>query len=42
MGLKDWKNVRVWQQAEKLFKDKVATLPEGAVDGKTELLAKQS
>lgn len=30
LGLKDWKNVRVWQQAEKLFKDKVATLPEGA------------
>jgi len=42
MGLKDWKNVRVWQQAEKLFKEKCATLPEGAVDGKAELLAKQS
>lgn len=28
--LKDWKNIRVWQQAEKLFKDKCATLPNGA------------
>lgn len=27
LGLKDWKNVRVWQQAEKLFHSKVATLP---------------
>ncbi|WPH03681.1 Hypothetical protein R9X50_00656400 [Acrodontium crateriforme] len=27
-GLKDRKNVRVWQQAEKLFHDKVATLPK--------------
>jgi saccharopine dehydrogenase (NAD+, L-lysine-forming) len=27
LGLKDWKNVRVWQQAEKLFQTKVATLP---------------
>jgi saccharopine dehydrogenase (NAD+, L-lysine-forming) len=27
LGLKDWKNVRVWQQAEKLFQEKVATLP---------------
>lgn len=42
LGLKDWKNVRVWQQAEKLFQNKVATLPEGAVDRKTELLANQS
>jgi len=42
LGLKDWQNVRVWQQAEKLFKNKVATLPEGAVDGKAELLSKQS
>lgn len=41
-GLKDWKNVRVWQQAEKLFKTKVATLPEGATDKKAELLANQS
>lgn len=28
VGLKDWKNVRVWKQADKLFQDKVATLPE--------------
>ena len=27
LGLKDWQNVRVWQQAEKLFQTKVATLP---------------
>jgi saccharopine dehydrogenase (NAD+, L-lysine-forming) len=27
LGLKDWQNVRVWQQAEKLFQEKVATLP---------------
>jgi saccharopine dehydrogenase (NAD+, L-lysine-forming) len=27
LGLKDWRNVRVWQQAEKLFQTKVATLP---------------
>ncbi|KXT06244.1 hypothetical protein AC578_9182 [Pseudocercospora eumusae] len=32
LQLNDWKNARVWQQAEKLFKDKCATLPEGAVD----------
>ncbi|KAM0721766.1 hypothetical protein Q7P37_002691 [Cladosporium fusiforme] len=30
LGLKDWRNVRVWQQAEKLFQDKVATLPAGS------------
>ena len=42
MGLKDWRNVRVWQQAEKLYKQKVGTLPEGAVDAKAELLANQS
>jgi saccharopine dehydrogenase (NAD+, L-lysine-forming) len=42
LGLKDWQNVRVWQQAEKLFKNKVATLPDSAVDGKAELLSKQS
>ena len=28
LGLKDRKNVRVWKQAEKLFDDKVATLPK--------------
>ena len=27
LGLKDWQNVRLWQQAEKLFQEKVATLP---------------
>ena len=27
LGLKDWQNVRVWQQAAKLFQTKVATLP---------------
>lgn len=42
MGLREWRSVRVWQQAEKLFKEKCATLPEGAVDGKVELLAGQS
>lgn len=42
LQLKDWKTARVWQQAEKLFKDKCATLPDGAVDGHAELLASQS
>jgi saccharopine dehydrogenase (NAD+, L-lysine forming) len=32
----------VWQQAEKLFKEKCATLPNGAVDSRVELLASQS
>jgi saccharopine dehydrogenase (NAD+, L-lysine-forming) len=27
-GLADWTHVPVWQRAEKLFKDKVASLPE--------------
>ena len=31
LGLKVWENVRVWKQAQKLFNDKVATLPEGAL-----------
>jgi len=42
MQLKDWKNARVWQQAEKLFREKCATLPEGEVDGHAELVANQS
>ena len=42
LQLKDWKNVRVWQQAEKLFKEKCASLPEGAVDGRVGLIASQS
>ncbi|KAK0807522.1 Saccharopine dehydrogenase [Friedmanniomyces endolithicus] len=42
LQLKDWRNVRVWQQAERLFKEKCATLPEGAVDGHAELVAGQS
>jgi len=42
MQLNDWRNVRVWQQAEKLFKEKCATLPEGAVDAHAELVAGQS
>ncbi|TKA27747.1 Saccharopine dehydrogenase [NAD(+), L-lysine-forming] [Salinomyces thailandicus] len=42
LQLNDWKNARVWQQAEKLFKDKCATLPDGAVDGHAELVANQS
>ncbi|GAB7332989.1 hypothetical protein MBLNU13_g04687t1 [Cladosporium sp. NU13] len=33
LGLKDWQNVRVWKQAEKLFNDKVATLPASALQG---------
>ncbi|OBT86965.1 saccharopine dehydrogenase [Pseudogymnoascus sp. 03VT05] len=28
LQLKDWKNVPVWQRADKLFQDKVATLPK--------------
>lgn len=42
LQLKDWKNVRVWQQAEKLFREKCAMLPNGAVDATTELVANQS
>lgn len=42
LQLDDWKNVRVWQQAEKLFNEKCATLPNGAVDGHAELIANQS
>lgn len=42
LQLNDWKNVRVWQQAEKLFKDKCATLPNGAVDTHAELVANQA
>ncbi|GIZ49601.1 hypothetical protein CKM354_001263100 [Cercospora kikuchii] len=42
LQLNDWKNARVWKQADKLFKDKCATLPDGAVDGQAELLASQS
>ena len=42
LQLKDWKNARVWQQAEKLFKEKCATLPKGAVDGHAELGANQA
>lgn len=33
VGLNDWRNVRVWKQADKLFQDKVATLPAGAANG---------
>jgi len=42
LQLKDWQNARVWKQADKLFKEKCATLPEGAVDGHAELIASQS
>ena len=42
LQLKNWQSARVWQQAEKLFKEKCATLPTGAVDGHAELLASQS
>ncbi|KAM3414994.1 Saccharopine dehydrogenase [Cercospora zeina] len=42
LQLNDWQNARVWKQADKLFKDKCATLPNGAVDGQAELLASQS
>ena len=40
--LKDWKHARVWQQAQKLFKEKCATLPNGVVDRHAELVANQS
>lgn len=42
LQLEDWKNARVWQQAAKLFKEKCATLPDGAVDEKAKLLAQNS
>ena len=42
LQLNDWKNVRVWQQAEKLFMEKCATLPEDAEDKHAELIANQS
>jgi saccharopine dehydrogenase (NAD+, L-lysine-forming) len=28
LNLKDWRNDPVWSRAEKLFQEKVATLPE--------------
>ena len=42
LELMNWKNARVWQQAERLFKEKCATLPSGAVDGHAELVANQA
>lgn len=42
LQLSDWKNARVWQQADKLYQEKCVTLPEGAVDGHADLLASQS
>ena len=42
MQLKDWKNARVWREAEKLFQEKCATLPDGTIDSHAELLASQS
>lgn len=30
LNLKDWKTTPVWSKAEKLFQEKVATLPEGS------------
>ncbi|KAL2261350.1 hypothetical protein VTK26DRAFT_4347 [Humicola hyalothermophila] len=32
LGLNDWQNVPVWARAEKLFKEKVATLPASALE----------
>lgn len=31
LELKDWQNARVWKQANQLYMDKVAILPEGAI-----------
>jgi saccharopine dehydrogenase (NAD+, L-lysine-forming) len=42
LQLKDWKRARVWQQAEKLFKEKCASLPDGAIDEHARLVANQS
>jgi len=42
LQLNDWRNVRVWQQAEKLFREKCATLPNAAMDHKAELVANQA
>lgn len=42
LQLNDWKHARVWQQAERLFKEKCGTLPEGVVDKKAELIANQA
>ena len=42
MELKDRKKVRVWQQAEKLFQQKCATLPKDTVDGHADVVAGQS
>ena len=42
LQLNDWKSAQVWQQAEKLFKEKCATLSNGTVDGHAELIADQS
>ncbi|KAA8575129.1 hypothetical protein EYC84_004337 [Monilinia fructicola] len=30
LSLKDWRNTPVWAKAEKLFQEKVATLPKSA------------
>jgi saccharopine dehydrogenase (NAD+, L-lysine-forming) len=32
LALNDWQNTPVWARAEKLFKDKVATLPASALE----------
>lgn len=42
LQLNDWKHVRVWQQAERLFKEKCATLPNGVIDRQAELIANQA
>jgi saccharopine dehydrogenase (NAD+, L-lysine-forming) len=42
LQLSDRKNARVWQQAEKLFKEKCATLPNGTVNSRAELVANQA
>lgn len=42
LELKDWKHARVWKAAEKLFQEKCASLPDGAVDERSRLVATQS
>lgn len=32
LGLNDWQNVPVWARAQKLFNEKVATLPASALE----------
>ncbi|KAK5016022.1 Saccharopine dehydrogenase, partial [Cryomyces antarcticus] len=42
LQLNNWRNVPVWRQAEELFEEKVKSMSEGQVDGKSALIEGQS